>query len=132
MRPLAQPVKETVVEEMEDDFDDFDDMHGSEKADDAGDTDVIFGTGRVTEESTVEFIHNHPDSAIKFLYRKNLDGKPLQPSEDEIYQGWQKRGLSRGRVRDYVLQVMEWDSLPEQPLMDTWSQLRDQIFELTH
>lgn len=121
----AEPVEEDFLDE---DFD-FDD---ESRTSDAGDADVVYGTGRITEEATVEFIHKHADSAIKFLYRKNLDGKPLQASEEEIYQTWQKRGLSRNKVREYVLQIMEWDALPEQTLMDTWSQLRDQLFELTH
>ncbi len=97
------------------------------------DSDAVFGTGRVTEESTVDFIHKNPDSAVKFLYRKKLDGKPLPPAEDEIYEGWQSRGLSRPRIRDYILQIMDWTELPpEKTLTDIWSELRDQVFELTH
>ncbi|MBF0278904.1 MAG: hypothetical protein HQM13_13975 [SAR324 cluster bacterium] len=118
------------VNDLEDD--EFE-LETEDRAEDTGDSDVIFGTGRVTEESIVDFIHKNPDSAIKFLYRKTLDGKALPPTEDEIYAVWQKRGLSRARVRDYILQIMDWTELPaDKTLMDIWSELRDQIFELTH
>lgn len=136
--PAPQPQRTEVapqptqasVDELEEEFEE---MEGEEQAADDGDSDVIFGTGRVTDESTVNFIHRNPDSAIKFLYRKTLVGKPLPASEEEIYQNWQNRGLSRKRVRDYILQIMEWDTFPtDKTLTDIWSELRDQIFELTH
>lgn len=122
----AAPVLDDIVEE-----DDLVDEADS-PAEDTGDADVVYGSGRITDEATVEYIHRHPDSAVKFLFRKTLDGKPLPPSEDEIYKQWQKRGLSRNKVREYILQIMEWDTVPDSPVNEIWSKLRDQIFELTH
>ena len=42
------------------------------------DTDVVYGTGRITDEAHKSFIISSPDSAIKFLMRKELDGRPLK------------------------------------------------------
>lgn len=109
-----------------------DEFGDTEQTEQSGDEDVVYGTGRVSDEATVDFIHKHSDSAVKFLFRKNLDGKPLSPAEDEIYRGWQKRGLSRAKIREYILQIMEWENIPSIPVHDVWSKLRDQIFELTH
>jgi len=60
----------------------------------SGEEDVVYGNGPTTEDSIVEFIQNYPDSAVKFLYRKNLDNRPLPPVEEDIYQHWERRGMS--------------------------------------
>ncbi|MGK5094375.1 hypothetical protein WDW89_20460 [Deltaproteobacteria bacterium TL4] len=127
-QPLAKGQNADQTLEENDAFEE----ENEERESDSGDADVVYGTGKVTEDSIVEFIHRHPDSAVKFLFRRNLDGKPLQNKEEEIYTVWQKRGLSRNKVRDYVFQIMEWTSMPNVPVHEIWSQLRDQIFELTH
>lgn len=124
----------TVSDIIEDEsFDDINESFDDSSEDEsAGDANVVYGSGKITDEAIVEFVNEHPDSAVKFLFRKSLEGKPLPTTEDEIYQVWQKRGLSRAKVREYILNLMEWDSLPEKPLHDIWSELRDQIFEVTH
>ena len=111
---------------------DIDLFEAEEDSKETTDSDVVYGLGRITDESTLEFIHAHPDSAVKFLYRRNLEGKGLSSAEEKIYASWQKRGLTRTKIRDYILQVMEWKKLPEVLPLEIWSQLRDQIFELTH
>ena len=112
---------------LEDDFvlEEEDERSGS-------DSDVVYGLGRVTDESMVEFVHKYPDSAIKYLARRSLDGKPLPSEVEGLYDSWQKRGLSRKKLRAYILAIMEWDTLPDSTLMDMWSELRDRIYELTH
>ncbi|MBF0352223.1 MAG: hypothetical protein HQM11_14415 [SAR324 cluster bacterium] len=124
---MAAPVIEDEPEDLEEE-----DGDRPDRPDDSNEADVVYGSGRITPDSLVEFIHLHPDSAVKFLYSRSLDGKPLSNQEDEIYRGWQKRGLSKAKVRDYVMQIMEWDAVPNIAIYDIWSQLRDQIFELTH
>jgi len=79
----------------EEDDDDEEESALSSLADD-DDSDVVYGTGRITDKAHRSFILTSPDSAVKFLMRKELDGRPLKSSQDEIYEGWQKRGLSRG------------------------------------
>lgn len=98
--------------------------------DDTGDEDVVYGNGRVTDDSIWEYIHDYPDSAVKFLYRKSLENKPLTPNEEDIYRKWELRGMTRAKVRQYVLEIMGWKALPDDFPHNIWRELRDQIFEL--
>ncbi len=94
------------------------------------DSDVIYGTGQITDEAHRSFILNSPDSAVKFLLRKELDGKTLKSSQDEIYEGWQNRGLSRGKLRKHFLKLMEWDSVPELEVSEIYEQVKDKVYEI--
>ena len=96
------------------------------------DSDVIYGTGQITDEAHRTFILNSPDSALKFLLRKELDGKTLKPTQDEIYEGWQNRGLSRGMLRKHFLKLMEWDSVPELEVSEIYEQVKDKVYEIKH
>ena len=96
------------------------------------DSDVVYGTGKITDSSHKSFILSNPDSAIKFLLRKELDGRPLKSSQDEIYEGWQKRGLSRGKLRKHFLKIMEWDSVPELEVIEIFNKLKDKVYEIKH
>lgn len=108
---------------------DIDDLPES-RYEDTGDEDVVYGNGRVTDDAVWDFIHSYPDSAVKFLYRKNLESKPLTPSEEDIYRKWEMRGMSRSKVRQFVLEIMGWKSLPDDFPHNIWRDLRDQIYEL--
>ena len=94
------------------------------------DSDVIYGTGQITDEGHRSFILNSTDSAVKFLLRKELDGKTLKSSQDEIYEGWQNRGLSRGKLRKHFLKLMEWDSVPELEVSEIYEQVKDKVYEI--
>ena len=95
-------------------------------------SDVIYGTGQITDEAHRSFIINSPDSAVKFLLRKELDGKTLKSTQDEIYEGWQNRGLSRGKLRKHFLKIMEWDSVPELEVSEIYKQVKDKVYEIKH
>ena len=97
-----------------------------------GDDDVVYGTAEITNAAVIDFVNKFPDSALKFLFRKQLDGKPLTAEEEEIYRTWEKRGMNRGKVKAYVLTLMEWDNIPKDPLYDIWKKMRDHIFETIH
>ncbi|MFI5400638.1 MAG: hypothetical protein ACHQZQ_06275 [SAR324 cluster bacterium] len=97
---------------------------------DTGEDDVVYGTGRVTDDSCWDFVQRHPDSAVKFLYRKTLDNKPLSPSDEDIYRGWEQRGMTRAKIRQIVLEIMSWQSLPDDFPHNIWRELRDQVFEM--
>ena len=56
-------------------------------------TDVVFGTGKITPASMMSFVRQYPDSTLKFLLRRNLDGRPLPSEFDQIYKTWEERGL---------------------------------------
>jgi len=96
------------------------------------DSDVVYGTGRITDEAHKSFIISSPDSAIKFLMRKELDGRPLKSSEDEIYEAWQERGLSRGKLRKHILKIMEWENVPELEVNEIYNQVKDKAYEISH
>ena len=99
---------------------------------DDDDSDVVYGTGRITDEAHKSFIISSPDSAVKFLMRKELDGRPLKSSEDEIYEAWQERGLSRGKLRKHILKIMEWESVPELEVNEIYNQVKDKAYEISH
>ncbi len=94
-----------------------------------GEEDVVYGTADITTAAIVDFVHKFPDSALKFLYRKQLDGKPLTTEEEEIYHSWEKRGMTRGKVKAYILTMMDWDNIPKEAMYDIWKKLRDHIYE---
>ena len=96
------------------------------------DSDVVYGTGRITDQAHRSFIISSPDSAVKFLLRKELDGRALKSSQDEIYNGWQERGLSRGKLRKHFLKIMEWDNVPELEVYEIYNQVRDKVYEISH
>ena len=86
--------------------------------------------GRIEKKSMTKFVSNYPDSTIKFLLRKNLDGRPLPTGYDEIYLNWENRGLSRGRLKKYLFKLMEWQDFPDIPVLDVVRKIRERHFEL--
>ena len=148
---ITAPVGETLVEEetpaaddesleieLEPDVESFevDEEEEEESAQSSGpeeeDSDVVYGTGRITDQAHRSFIISSPDSAVKFLLRKELDGRPLKSSQDEIYNGWQERGLSRGKLRKHFLKIMEWDNVPELEVSEIYNQVKDKVYEISH
>ena len=122
--------------ELEPDIESFDEEEEEESAlsgsADDDDSDVVYGTGHITDKAHRSFILSSPDSAVKFLMRKELDGRPLKSSQDEIYEGWQTRGLSRGKLRKHFLKIMEWDSMPEMEVNEIYNKLKDKVYEVKH
>ena len=148
---ITAPAGETLVEEETPAADDesleielepdvesfeFDEEEEEESAQSSGpeeeDSDVVYGTGRITDQAHRSFIISSPDSAVKFLLRKELDGRPLKSSQDEIYNGWQERGLSRGKLRKHFLKIMEWDNVPELEVSEIYNQVKDKVYEISH
>lgn len=92
--------------------------------------DVLYGNGRISDIAAWEFLQAYPDSAVKFLYRKGLDNKGISKDDEGIYQRWEMRGMSRAKMREMVLELMEWDSLPDELPHNIWRHLRDQLYEI--
>ncbi|MCZ6628908.1 MAG: hypothetical protein O7E56_11860 [SAR324 cluster bacterium] len=126
--PAMSVDEEVLSAEGADEFD-IEEVSDS-RYDDTGDEDIVYGNGRVTDESIWEFVQDYPDSAVKFLYRKTLDNKSLTPSEEDIYRRWEMRGMTRAKVREFVLETMGRKSLPDDFPHNIWRELRDQIFEM--
>lgn len=112
------------------DLDDLPDVEETDvRYDENDDEDVVYGDGHITEDAAFDFVQTYPDSAVKFLYRKNLDNKPLPPADEDIYRNWEMRGLTRQKVREFVLEIMGWHSLPDAFPHQVWKELRDRIYE---
>lgn len=94
-----------------------------------GEDDVVYGTGPISDAAIMHFVHKFPDSALKFLFRKQLDGKALTNVEEQIYNEWENRHLTRGKVKGYILTLMDWKEFPKKPLYETWREIRDHIYE---
>ena len=94
-----------------------------------GDDDVVYGSKAITNAAIVDFVHRFPDSALKFLYRRQLDGKNLTRAEEDIYQEWENRGMTRAKVKRYICTLMDWKSFPKKTLYEIWKILRDHIYD---
>ena len=94
------------------------------------DNDVVFGDGQIDSKSINRFVKKFPDSAIKFMFRKNLDGRNLPVEYEEIYINWEKRGLSRGRLKKYLFKMMKWDNFPDIPILEVVQRIKDRQYDL--
>jgi len=95
------------------------------------DTDVVFGSDIIGVPSMEKFVLQYPESALKFLMRQNIDGKPLPSDIVLVHAGWEERGLSRNVLKKYVLELMQWSDLPDLPFKDFYLQIRNRIFEVS-
>ena len=100
------------------------------QGDNSQENDVVFGDGRIDQKSMSNFVAHYPDSTLKFLMRKNLDGKPLPVGYEEIYSQWENRGLSRGRLKKYLFKLMEWKNFPDIPVHDVVNKIREHQYFL--
>ena len=48
---------------------------------------------------------------------------------EAIYYSWENRGLSLGRLKKYLLKLMEWPEVPDLPILDLLQSLKDRIYE---
>ena len=96
---------------------------------DADETDVVFGGEKISKAALEKFIRQYPDSTLRFLLRRSLDGRPLSAEIEAIYYSWENRGLSRGRLKKYLLKLMEWPEVPDLPILDLLQSLKDRIYE---
>ena len=94
-------------------------------------TDVVFGSDIIRLPSMEKFLLQYPESALKFLMRQNIDGKPLPSDIVLVHAGWEERGLSRKVLKKYVLELMQWSDFPNLPFQDFYQQIRSRIFEVS-
>ena len=94
---------------------------------------VVYGTGTIHQEATAQFTQQHTDSALKYLFRKDLTEKPLPLEMVKVHEQWEKRGLKRRAIRNYILEIMEWETLPkDQSVLELSNVLKDRIYDLLH
>lgn len=124
-----------IVEEVEEDvsFNDITDDELQEATNEREmDANVIYGTGKITRVAMMQFVNENPNSAIAFLFRRSLDGKPVDNNTMKIYDRWEDRGMRRPHIRKYLMELMEWQKLPSISLYDMYIKVRDRIYDLTH
>ena len=129
VKKKAQPTTAQLLDFDDEEEEDFDDEDGL-SAEETDETDVVFGTGPITQASMIKFMHQYPDSVLKFLLRRNLDGRPLPGEFEKIYDQWQQRGLMRGRLKRHLLKMMEWEEIPDTPIHELVGQIRNRILDL--
>ena len=96
---------------------------------DSDETDVVFGGEKISKAALEKFIRQYPDSTLRFLFRRSLEGRPLSAEIEAIYYSWEKRGLSRGRLKKYLLKLMEWPEVPDLSILYLLQSLKDRIYE---
>ena len=109
---------------------DADEVHSMQQSG-SDDTDVVFGSDIIRVPSMENFVLQYPESALKFLMRQNIDGKPLPSDIVLVHAGWEERGLSRNLLKKYVLKLMQWSDFPDLPFQDFYLQIRNRIFEVS-
>ena len=109
---------------------DEDKLHSMQQSG-SDDTDVVFGSDIIRVPSMEKFVLQYPESALKFLMRQNIDGKPLPSDIVLVHAGWEERGLSRNVLKKYVLELMQWSDFPDLPFQDFYLQIRNRIFEVS-
>ena len=109
---------------------DADEVHSMQQSG-SDDTDVVFGSDIIRVPSMEKFVLQYPESALKFLMRQNIDGKPLPSDIVLVHAGWEERGLSRNVLKKYVLELMQWSDFPDLPFQDFYLQIRNRIFEVS-
>ena len=109
---------------------DEDKVHSMQQSS-SDDTDVVFGSDIIRVPSMEKFVLQYPESALRFLMRQNIDGKPLPADIVLVHAGWEERGLSRNVLKKYVLKLMQWSDFPDLPFQDFYLQIRNRIFEVS-
>ena len=126
--PSAAALLDTVEDEVEDDEDDFEEGLKDVPTDE---TDVVFGTGQITRKATGKFVGDYPDSALRCLLRRNLDGRPLPSEFEMVHEQWTERGLTRGRIKRHILDLMKWEDIPDLPIHELLRELRGRLYALS-
>ena len=99
---------------------------------DSEESDVVFGGKEITQASMEKFVHQYPESTLRYLLRRNLDGRPLPTEIVAVHSNWEDRGLLRERLKKYILKLMEWQKVPDMPALDLLQNLRDHLYEVSH
>ena len=95
------------------------------------DNDVVFGSKNITQSSMKNFVMEYPDSALKFIFRKNINGRPLLAEIEKIYHKWEKRGLIKEEIKKYVLELIGSSEFPDITTNNILQILREKIYEIS-
>jgi len=130
--PAPAPTTAAALLDLGDeDIDDDDDFEEGLKEVSTDEADVVFGTGPITRDSLQRYVREYPDSALRFLLRREMDGRPLTSEIESVHELWQERGLVRGRVNRYLLELMGWEEVPDLPIHELLGEVRRHLVTLS-
>ncbi len=125
--PSTAALLDTMEDEEVDDEDDFEDGLKDVPTDE---TDVVFGAAQITRKAIGTFVEAYPDSALRYLLRRSLDGRPLPSEFEAVHEQWTERGLSRGRIKRHLLDLMKWKDIPDLPIHELLGEVRGRLFTI--
>jgi hypothetical protein len=129
---VAAPSTAALLDAVDDEeIDDDEDFEEGLKDVPTDETDVVFGIAQITRKSIGMFVEAYPDSALRYLLRRNLDGRPLPPEFEAVHEQWTDRGLSRGRLKRHLLDLMKWEDIPDLPVHELLGEVRGRLFTLS-
>jgi len=125
------PVTAAALLDLGDEDIDDDDFEDGLKEVSTDEADVVFGTGPITRDALQRYVREYPDSALRFLLRREIDGRPLSREVESVHEQWQERGLVRGRVNRYLLELMSWEEIPDLPIHELLGEMRRHLVSLS-
>ena len=128
--PVPAPTTAAALLDLGDEDEDDDDFEEGLKEVPTDESDVVFGTGPITRDSLQRYVRKYPDSAIRFLLRRGLDGRPLSNEIEAVHEQWQERGLMRGRVKRSLQDLMNWEEIPDLPIHELVGEIRRHLVSL--
>jgi hypothetical protein len=129
--PAPAPVTAAALLDLGDEDIDDDDFEEGLKEVSTDEADVVFGTGPITRDALQRYVREYPDSALRFLLRREIDGRPLSREVESVHEQWQERGLVRGRVNRYLLELMSWEEIPDLPIHELLGEMRRHLVSLS-
>ena len=129
--PAPAPATAAALLDLGDEDIDDDDFEEGLKEVSTDEADVVFGTGPTTRDSLQRYVREYPDSALRFLLRREIDGRPLSREVESVHEQWQERGLVRGRVNRYLLELMSWEEIPDLPIHELLGEMRRHLVSLS-
>ena len=127
LTPAPQPTNQDFDIDLEEGFEVDEEIIGNE---DQLEADVVYGNGRITEESTIAFLKDYPESALKFLLDREANGKPLSAETIKIHNRWKQRGLFRQKLYQYICEIMNWDQIPKDNIAKLFAEIEDKVLDL--
>jgi hypothetical protein len=91
---------------------------------------VFYGQGKISDLTMKKFVRQHPEAAVKFIFKKNIDGSDLDPLIRRLHSDWLLRGMNQEVIQSEILSILGEESMPERNLYELTIDLRNKILEL--
>ncbi len=91
----------------------------------AGENVVFYGHSPISEDIMKEFVQLYPESAVKFVFRRNIDGSNLDPLIFKLHNDWISRGMKPDAVRNEIVRIVNDKDLDNRDLYDLTLDIRN-------